>query len=165
MLQIKSFNIGDGEIISEFLKHNVPHKSANILISEGQLAIPYEDGLAPNKEQLILMAMEDKNMMADTLSPITHSQRVLELQIIGVEKQIGEQKAIIEKLEIITSESNPKGKKEVYNDIKNAEKEIKRLENVKTQTENQMIMNQAEITRITMNLAVYDETIAKLKEE
>lgn len=164
MLKIKSFSIGEGEAISEFLSHNVLHGKSNILISEGQLAIPYEDGLAPNKEQLILMAMEDKNMMADTLSPITHSQRVLELQIIGVEKQIGEQKAIIEKLEG-SSESNPKAKKEVYNEIKNAEKEIKRLENVRTQTENQMIMNQAEITRITMNLAVYDETIAKLKAE
>lgn len=44
-----------------------------------------------------------------------------------------------------------------------ADKEIKRLENVKAQKENQLLMNQAEITRIHTNLAVYDEQIHNLE--
>lgn len=157
MLQIKSFPIKDGEAMSEFLKKNILHGKSSILISEGMLAIPYEDGEAPNNAQLILQAMEDKNMMNDQLVPIIHSQKVLEKTIEGITKQI---EALDEKANVKTGD-----KKADYTNEQECKKEIKRLENVRAQSDNQRIMNQAEITRITINLDVYDETIAKLKAE
>ncbi len=155
MLQIKSFKISEGEAMSEFLKKNILHGKSNILVSEGMLAIPYEDGEAPNNAQLILQAMEDKNMMKDQLVPIVHSQRVLEKTIEGITKQI---EALDEKANVKTGD-----KKADYSNEQECKKEIKRLENVRTQSDNQRIMNQAEITRIMTNLDVYDETIARLK--
>lgn len=167
MLQIKSFKIDDSEGMSKFLKEYVLHGKSNILSSEGVLAIPYEDGLPPTNGQIITTIMEEKNTMMEALRPIVHSQRVMEVELVGIDKQIEEQKTLFKDIIPAVGKKETAEEKEVNSAIRKtnekADKEIKRLENVKAQKENQLLMNQAEITRIHTNLAVYNEQIHNLE--
>lgn len=112
--------------------------------------------MPPSKEQLIAAEFELLEGFEKQRDLMIHSQKVLDLQVKGVEKEIERTKASIT--------DTPQGKEEVKAN-KLAEKEVNRLEGVKVQTENQILMNQAELTRIMTNIAVHEETIATLKGE
>lgn len=172
MLQVKSFKIEDGDKLTEFMKTHMLHGKSNILISNGYLAVPIEDGTGPNTEQLILSTMEDREVMRAQSLPIVHSQRVIEIEILGIDKQFDEHNTKIVEADALYKNSKDKtktdkeqfsGQKTAYEAKKKAEAEIKRLENVKVQKENQHLLNQAELTRMAINIAVYDETIANLE--
>lgn len=157
MIQIKSFKIEEGEEISKFLETHILHGKSSILVSEGKLAIPYEDGRLPTKEQLIANVYEDIILFQDQMAPLVHSNRVNEVTLSGIDTQITEHEA--------TLIPTPQTKEEIK--INNAaQKEIKRLkEVVRPQYESQILMNKAEITRMATNIAVYQETITILQSE
>ncbi len=153
MLQIKSFKITDGAGVSEHLRKFRLAEGASILISNGELAVPYEDGEPMNASQRVIQLKVEKEEFEQKARLILHSQRVLEIQKEGTSKAIEEENAKIK--------ANSK-RKEDYDINKSAEKEIKRLQNVIDQTDNQILMNQAELTRIMNNITAYDEKIAEL---
>ncbi len=153
MLQVKSFKISDGEGISALLRQYRLAEGANMLITNGEIAVPYEDGEPMNKVQTIIFNKELMNEENNKMDLIIHSQKVLEIQNNGVKKQIEDTKA-----KINYTPGNLEDKKANLD----VEKEVKRLENVLTQNENQILMNQAEITRMLTNIAVHEETIANL---
>ncbi len=170
MLKLKSFKISERDEASKFLETNMLHGKSSILVSEGQVMIPYEDGTPPSVIHLILSAKEDRNNFEDQLIPIVHSQRVLEVDIAGVTKQIEDNKAKFVPLLTVDAKLSKADKKEV--ETKNSvirsgndkiQKEITRLENVKAQKENQIVFNNAEITNKRSNIAVFTETIANLE--
>lgn len=171
MLKVKSFKIKDDKGINNLLLNYRLATGAHILITDGRVCIPYEDGLPPTKEQLISIEMEHKNTIQEKIDPMVHSQKVNQRIIDGVEAQIKiEQGKIVESEEILERiEATPKGEqkdvqaqKTAYITKKEAEGEIKRLQNIISQTETTMLLNQAEITRLVTNIQVYDETIAEL---
>lgn len=156
MLKLKSFKISEGEEASKFLETNVLHGKSSILVSNGEFVIPYEDGLPPTKEQMIIMINEDKNMVVNQLLPITHSQKVMSYQIEGIAKKIASLKDQIN--------VTPKGKAD-YDKNKVIDAEISRLTKVQTAHENTINNNQAEVTRLVANIAVYDQTLKELQGE
>lgn len=156
MLLVKSFKITDGEGISEFLKKYRLASGANMLISNGEIAVPYEDGEPMNNAQMLIQLKEEKEGMKEKIRLVVHSQRVLEIQANGIKKELEE---VNSKIEIA-----PTGKK-AYAANKEADAKIKRLTNVLDQNENQMLLNQAELTRLRTNVEVYDEQIAEIEKE
>lgn len=157
MLQLKSFKFSQGEEASEFLKTHMLHGKSNILVSHGtgEFMIPYEDGTPKTKAHKIASLFEDMGTMEDKMAIIIHSQRVMEVELVGINKQIEELEAgKQEGVTKIIREENAK-----------IDKEIKRLQNVKDQKEHQAVLNQAEITNMLTNIAVYKETINKLQNE
>lgn len=154
MLRVKSFDIKDDKGINELLEKHQLAPGMHILVSEGNICVPYDDGKVLNKEQKVSRLNEEKNAMQDKIDLMVHSQRVLEIQEAGVEKQITECEAAL-----ITA---PKGKDD-YEQNKENEAKIKQLKNVLDQTRNQILMNQAELTRLLTNIQVYDERIEAIK--
>jgi len=152
MLKVKSFKISDDKGINELLTNYRMASGAHILVSEGSLCIPYEDGEKPNKSQLICSLAEQRNNTQTQLDLLIHSQLVLDIQAKGIRKEIERCEA-----ELVTPDS-----KESYDKGKNLKDEVKRLQNVLSQTENQIVMNQSEVTRLNTNIAVFEESIAKL---
>lgn len=154
MLRVKAFPITDDKGINDLLFKSRLASGANILISDGNVLVPYEDGAAPNKDQIRVALLEEKLGQEKQSSLMVHSQMVLELQGKGIEAEI-------ERLEkSIIAPNN----KEAYDSRQKAQKEIARLQNVLDQTNNQVIQNQAELTRIQTNITVYDKRIAGLDE-
>lgn len=153
MLQVKSFDITEGEEISKFLHLYRLAEGAHVFISEGKLAIPYEDGNPMTVSQRVIQLQVEKSEFTEKQRLMVHSQRVLEIQKQGIEKEMARVKESIN--------MTPSGKED-YDKNKSADAELKRLQNVSDQTDNQILMNQAELTRIMTNIAVYDEAIAQL---
>ncbi len=154
MLQTKSFKFSEGSEISEFLKNHRIANGGDMLTSNGEIIIPFDDGLPPTTEQKIIdfkMLRNNKMLEADV---INHSKRVSEIRQIGLEKAIAEHQENIN--------YTPKNQEERKKN-KKAEDEVARLTRILDQTKNQILMSQAELTNIMTEVAVYDESIANLE--
>lgn len=152
MLKVKSFKMSDDAGMNDLLSKNPLASGAQILVSNGEVVIPYEDGTEPGTEQRKARLLELRNQDKVKIGLMIHSQRVLEIQVQGIEKEISN----------IDLAITAPGSKDVYDKNKQLKAEKERLENVLTQTKNQMLLNQAELTRLTTNVAVFDETISQL---
>jgi len=154
MLKFQSFKLSDSDGINKFLKSNILAKGSTVFHSQGEILLPYEDGTLPNAEQRILMMKELQNEQSNQLDLLIHSQRVLEFTSDGVQREIDKLNS-----ELVTA---PKGKEQVTANQEKT-KEIKRLEGVKDQTEKTIFNNQAEVTRLVMNIKMFDQRISECK--
>jgi hypothetical protein len=154
MLKTKAFKFSDDAGINELLSKHILYKGADLMVSNGEIIIPYEDGQLPNTEQKILKLLELRNSEIAKTHGILHDQKVLGIQEKGIKKEIQDAESKMVTL------SN---KKEDYQNNKQFKELIQRLENVLTQTQNTIIMNQSELTRIFTDISVYDEEIAVLE--
>jgi len=155
MLKIKSFDIKDDVGMNELLSKYRISSGANILISEGKVMIPYEDGLEPSNAQRIALMQEMKLKQQDELGLLAHSNRVLDKQIENIEGQL----AVLEK------ESLTPGTKEAYDKTKDIKDQVRVLENQLSQTKSTKLMNDAEISRLETNVLVFNESIYDLEME
>lgn len=155
MLKFQSFKLSDSDGINAFLEKNILAKGSTVFHSQGEILLPYEDGLVPNKAQQILLIKELQIEQQRQLDIMIHSQRVLDTQVMGITKEITRLEAELETI--------PKDKKS-YKANKDIENEIKRLEGVRTQTQNTILTNQAELTRLVTNISVFDAEIKELSD-
>lgn len=146
MLQVKSFKISDDKGINELLLKYRLAPGGHILVSDGEVCIPYEDGLPPNKDQQIVAIGEQKNTMLQERAIIEHSQLVLDHLVADAKERV--------------SVAEAKWKQATNN--KELEKRYKEGKDAHIQLENQRLQNAAEIARLDFNLQQYDEQIAKL---
>lgn len=149
MLRIKSFDISDDKGMNELLDNHRLASNAGILVSNGKIAIPYEDGAPESSTQKANALSEEKADMQRKIEVIEHSQDVLLLQ----EKALLQKKDDLEKKEI-----TPGDKKE-YDQKKEIKEEIKKLENQVQQTQQTIRNNQEELDRYYLNLQVFDKRI------
>jgi len=152
MLRVKSFKIEDSEGINKLLDTNRLAPGAHILLSGGELCIPYEDGEPETNTQKIVAIKEQKNVIIKEMDIIRHSQKVLSLLI-------NESKARINQYEADLEEA--KSKKVNKGDIT---AKLTAERNSLTQLENQQLQNNAEQTRLTLNLEMFDEQIEELND-
>jgi hypothetical protein len=157
MLQVKSFSVQDGEKISKFLEENTLAKDATILITNGYLAIPYEDGRDLTLQQRMTRAKEQINFQQGLLLVANHDQRKLEVRIFGIKQEI-------EKVEERISRKTG-DKKRDYDLEKEGQKEIKVFENMIANHEASLKQGQAHITDIMIDLSVYKEELHTLEVE
>lgn len=150
MLKLKYFKFSDEKEINEFLNKNVLQGKANVLVANGtaEILIPYEDGSMPTPEQHKMRIMEDIISTTGKLETLVHLQKVTELNIKGVEEQLDMNNNALIK---------DSTKREDRESNKEHENEIKRLNNVLGNYTNEYLRNQAEITRLTTELTVYQK--------
>lgn len=139
MLVVKSFKISEGEAISALLKEGRLASSAHILVSDGQVAIPIEDGLPPTNNQIASQLAEVRNGYIFEKELAEHSLRVNNTKLESIEvyrdqKNVIEKKALWEK----------------------AGRDI-------DETKNLILMNEAEINRLTVNITLLNVRIDELK--
>lgn len=146
MLQVKSFKLADGEAISSFLAKYRLAPGASILVSNGELAIPYEDGTPDPLTHRKLAIGEQKNVITRELDIIKHSQKVVRVMIADAKAKFEVAKA--------KADANKSNKK--------LEQDCSMAENALNQADNQRLMNDAEITRLQLNLDMFDEQLAEL---
>lgn len=152
MLKVKSFSIEDDKGVNDLLTTYRLASDAHILVSDGKICVPYEDGTEANNAQKRIAVAEQKNIMLREYDILTHSQKVMELQIKGM-------KSRLEELEVqeITPDS-----KDTYEKSKEIKYEKKRIEDMINQAESVVKSNKGEIARMENNFKVFDETIASL---
>ena len=139
MLVVKSFKISEGEAISALLKESRLASSAHILVSDGQVAIPIEDGLPPTNKQIASQLAEVRNGYIFEKELAEHSLRV--------------NNAKLESIEVYRDQKNVIEKKALW---EKAGRDI-------DETKNLILMNEAEINRLTVNITLLNVRIDELK--
>lgn len=155
MLKVKSFKMSDDEGINALLDEYRLATGAHILISNGELVVPYEDGEPINENQRKITIKENINTTLSKIDVIIHTQSVLKIQEQGIQDEI---KKLDEQIVF------PDGKKH-YEQKKELSKLKQRLESTLDQTRNMIIQNQAELTRLRTEIAVYEEVLSKLESQ
>lgn len=153
MLKVKSFSITDAEGINETLsKYNLA-SGMHILVSEGSVCIPLEDGEPENNEQKICKIKEESNIMRTQYDMLVHSKMVNDEQMRKVEEDL-------QRYNDLPVEMDKKGIKSHSKEVKEV---IDKLNNVKAQLESTMRMNESEMARMEINFVVFDKRISELQ--
>ena len=155
MLVVKSFKISEGEAISALLKESRLASSAHILVSDGQVAIPIEDGLPPTNKQIASQLAEVRNGYIFEKELAEHSLRVNNAKLKSVELFLSDlmnepisstvDKKVTFSEAAISKNKQEKGKRDI------------------DETKNLILMNEAEINRLTVNITLLNVRIDELK--
>ena len=164
MLQVKSFLMSDDKGMNELLKTHTIAEGATIMVSEGKVVVPFQDGLPPTKEQKRIFILEKKLDHELKVQKLEHDLKVQMNKANGAVNQLNE---IIEKLsnaeESAKASGNKKQSKEVYDHKKELEERKKTLTQVVTQAEISMTTTRAEITNQMGEIEVYNEELKELE--
>jgi hypothetical protein len=157
MLQVKSFKFKEGKEISEFLRNNRIAKNGDMIFSNGEILIPYDNGESASIVQQIIDAKMEMNDFITKERLINHSNKVLEIQVSNIDSQLG---SLRDTLEEITNAANAKGNFAKKKEVENI---IKVLENERHNTVMVIKQNEGELNRFSTNIGVYKETIKTLE--
>jgi hypothetical protein len=146
MLKVESFKISDAVGINALLSKYRLASGAHILVSDGQVCIPYEDGEPDNAAQRTVALKEQQNTMRRELDIIIHSNKVLDLLIADAGDRMNVAKAAWDK-----ARSN-KALEKRYNETADG---LTGLQNTK-------LKNEAEIVRLNRNIEMFDEQIKEI---
>jgi len=150
MLQTKSFLISDSEGINELLQKYRLAAGASILVSDGHVNIPYEDGNPPTVSQEIIFIQECINDHKNKRKDLVHSNSVVKKLIEDANTRIADA------AEKLSNHGGKGGKAALQSTHDNAV-------SVRDQLENQILMNNHEIFRIDLNIEVFQESIEQLQ--
>lgn len=156
MLQVASFDISDAKGMNELLKSYRLAAGAHILVSDGKVCIPYEDGEPMNAAQQVIELKEEKNKIMQQRELILHSQIVLQTQVEDFTNELTEAEANLAEAE---AQPNKKGKGDQVAALKKA---CEHVRNKRQQLQNQLIQNDAEIARLDLNVQVFNTRISTL---
>lgn len=140
MLKVKSFDISDDKGMNEVLSKHRLASGAHILVTDGKVCIPYEDGEPINKDIQVSILSEIRNGHLTELLLAEHSLAVNQER----EKQMNAN---------LSSSEAIKDKK-LFEKIQKDMEEVRGL----------IRMNEAEINRLKVNIAVANEFIGNNKE-
>lgn len=146
MLRTKSFAITDSDGINALLDKYPLAKGMHILVSNGWIVVPFEDGEPANRDQRIAAIKEQVNILADQREIIVQSQMALESIIEDRTAQLNELNANIEEME---KQPNTKGKTHKLNNMKEV---AKMAEAALSQDGKQFAMNENEVRRLDINI-------------
>lgn len=158
MLQIQSFSIKDSDAISQWLKTHRLAAGSNILVTDGYLAFPYEDGMPDTPSLRLAFFHEMKRELESQREPIIHSQKVLQRQI---DAYTSDRNALQAELDADTENTSDRTSTR-YKKRKNVEEKIKFLDSRISEKGNQLNMNIVEIERVNKNIEIYEESIAEV---
>ena len=146
MLKVKSFSITDSDGVNELLDQHRLAEGAHILVSDGNILIPYEDGTQPNANQRKTAIGEDKNKLFKEIGIIEHSNRVMAYLI-----------------------ADATSRAEVAHANWDSARSDKKLEIKKDETKlgldqltNQKLMNEYEIIRLQRNIDEFDVMLKEI---
>ena len=146
MLQVKSFEITDNAGMNFLLTTKKLADGMHILVSEGKVCIPYEDGEPVTNEVKICQIGEQVNTITAQMAIIEHSQLVMERLLADALERKNAAHAV--HMAAISD--------------KKLETKLKEAEAAYNETSNQILMNKGELTRLQFNLDFYDAQVKKL---
>lgn len=153
MLRLKSFEMTDEQGMNDCLGQCVLAEKSAVFVSNGRIVLQIEDGIPMTNAQKMVDAKEKRNKKMASIDIINHAQRVLDVKIENVEKQIF---ALEEKVAI-------PGDKKSYDSKKTNEEAIKRLKSIFNNFLNEEIGLKAELDSIIVEIDIYNETISDLE--
>lgn len=153
MLKIKTFKLEEDTLINDFLDKYPRANGGTVFLSEGKIAIPYEDGEKEPKEVIIIRKKTEINALNENKSLLTVSVSVDEAQLKDIQSKIEKVK---ESITIIG------GSKEAYEKNKDFEVEKTTLEHFENDIQSSIKRNLSEIERLNINIAVHEEQLANL---
>ncbi len=162
MLQVASFDISDADGINNLLNKYRLAEGAHILVSDGKVCIPYNDGTPKSKEQSIVDKQEQINTMLAQIELIEHSNKVLNFLATDANKRVDD--AIVE-VRTAQEAHDALSKKEreqqkTADVINEANGKVKASRAGLTELENQVRMNDHEMLRLRINIDMFREDIA-----
>lgn len=147
MLQVASFEISDAEGMNALLTTKKLASGMHIIVSDGKVCIPYEDGTPPTNAIKLCQIGEQVNAITAQMEIIEHSQLVMEhLLADALERKNAAEAAH----KAATSD-------------KKLEAQFKQAEAAHNETTNQILMNKGELTRLRFNLDFYQAEVQKLR--
>lgn len=146
MLRVKSFDITDDIGVNKLLESNRLGQNMHILVSDGKIMVPYEDGEPKPKAVQAVDIKEDRHKLAEQVGIIEHSQGVLRDLMAGKDKEID------------LAEQEPGGAKLTTEQ----RKRIDLLKSQKASLGSQYHMNASEIGRLDENIERFDSQLKKL---
>lgn len=147
MLRVKSFKITDDIGINKLLDETRLAAGAHILVSEGYVCIPYEDGQPDTPAQQAVAIKEQRNTVVRELNTVQHSQKVNRLQIADA----------LEQLKFATSAwEKARSNKALEEKKRKAQARVDELNNL-------FLMNDTESVRLQRNIAMFDEQLDVLQ--
>jgi hypothetical protein len=152
MLRVQSFKFSDSDEINKLLSIKRLASGAHILVSNGELIIPYEDGEPPTKEQRIIAIKEQKNTTLAQKDIIVHSQDVLEFLIRDAKERVAEAEGKVANLKGSSSEKDQ------------AKERAKVARSALSQLESQKEQNAHELARIAINVEMFDEAVKAIED-
>lgn len=153
MLKVASFPITNADGINTLLTSFRLAEGAHILVSDGNVCIPYEDGLPPNKEQKTIAMREQQNKFNAQIADIEHSNKVLNGLIDEAKNRLETANADLEQA---------KTYKMKQHETAPIVKRIDATKSVIEQLESTLRQNEHELIRLRLNCKVYDEKIEEL---
>lgn len=160
MIRVQSFKIEDAEGINALLDKYRLAANAHILVSNGYLAIPYEDGEPYTPAQKAISVKEQRSGIESELDIVVHSQRVLEKQI---EKGKAQLRTLQTDLEAAQQAKKEKDNKHTYVNVGKIKEAIQNQEKQLQGAEMQHVQNEHEIERMKVNIQVFNETLQELE--
>lgn len=88
MLRVKSFKAKDDKGINALLERYRIAKGAQILITNGWIVVPYDDGEPMSAQHEANVLKEERNELMDNRKIIQHSQEVNDQQIADAESDL-----------------------------------------------------------------------------
>ncbi len=146
MLQVASFEIGDQDAMNALLSTKKLAAGMHILVSDGKVCIPFEDGTPDTSELKACTINEQINTIHREMDIIEHSQLVLNRLLADAKERMDAAYA----------------RHKASTNDKKLEAKFKEAEQAYNQTENQILMNKGELARLQANVDFYQEKVKAL---
>lgn len=153
MLKIKTFKLEEDTNINEFLNKYPRANGGTVFLSEGKIAIPYEDGEKDTKEVLIIRKKQEIAAILENRNINVTSLEVDEEQLKEVEK---DKEEIASKITVLG------GNKESYDNNKELERKIESLNKFISDLHEAIRRHNSEINRLDINLRVHNRQLEEL---
>lgn len=157
MLKVASFEITSDKAINELLSKYRLAPGAHILVSNGQVLIPYEDGEPETKEIKIVSQKELMYGVERQLSVVEHAQKCVEAEIADLKSDVD-----LARVKLASNEST-EDKKQRHDTKRDLTAKLDYLEKKLREKEAQRILNNMEIARLNINISAYEAIIEGLE--
>jgi len=146
MLNVKSFKLSDDTGVNELLSKYRLAEGASIFVSNGEIMVPYDDGLPMNNSHKAIDMNLQINEMRNQQVVLDHSNKVVDNMTAQMEEQLKEATAD-------------------YESVTNNKKFEARKKHIEEQIEanaSAMRQNDYEIKRLETNIVFYNEALEGL---
>lgn len=159
MLKVQSFKITDDTEVNNLLKTFPLAKGMHILVSEGHVMIPFEDGSPEPLSVRIATVQEQINTIEAQKEIIVQSQMTAKALLENKKAHYNELLANIAEAE---AKPNAKGKSDTIKNMKDVEKQASKAI---FEDESKIMLNDKEIERMNVNIAMLNKRIEEISNE
>mgnify|MGYP003655411543 CR=1 FL=1 len=158
MLQTKSFAISDHEGINQLLTEFRLASGASIIVSDGKILIPYEDGAPMTKSQRKVHVESQINEAIEQISVFDHSIGVVKWMLEDINAKLKTAEADLSEA-TAAFKASPNSKKLESAKLQAEGYQSQLLEQVRNNN-HAILENEYEVRRLNMNIDLFKKSIA-----